>query len=94
MTAIAMMIQAMTTTSTAALGPPGPPARGKSELHPDRLARLRILDLEVLGLGEGERAGDEIAGYRLDAGVVPADVAVVEAAPGGDPVLGVGKLAL
>ena len=55
---------------------------------------LSVLDLEVTGLLELEHPGDQVRRERLDPGVVVTDIGVVETPAGGDPVLGVGQLAL
>src|SRR5699024_2513212 len=62
------------------------------EGHAGRGAHGRVVHLEVLGAAEAEHAGDDARREGLHLGVHVPHVRVVEAAPGGDPVLGVGQL--
>src|SRR5215213_1120623 len=65
-----------------------------AEAHVRRLAYGLVVDLEVRRLPELEHARDDVGRHRLHLGVVDPHVGVVVPPTSGDPVLGLGKLAL
>jgi hypothetical protein len=64
--------------------------RDRREVDSDRRSHLWFVDLEILGLREVEDRRDDRRREGLDACVMRANIAVVEAPSGGDTVLGLG----
>jgi hypothetical protein len=64
--------------------------RDRREVDSDRRSHLWLVDLEILGLREVEDRRDDRRREGLDACVMRANIAVVEAPSGGDTVLGLG----